>query len=199
MKRSLPTRPRTTRNLVLRPFRRRDADGLYEAASESLGDLNQWLPWAHLAYSRNDAASFVRESMGAWQEGRAYDFAIRQIDDLGQHVGNVSVWFTSRQARVGEIGYWVRTADTGRGICTEAVARALEVAFDELDMHRVTLRIAVGNRGSERVAEKLSFSREGLLREEVLVNSQWLDHSLWGLLEHEYRRMKHEYVAAGYL
>ncbi len=199
MKRSLPTRPRTTRNLVLRPFRRRDADSLYESASDSLTELNQWLPWAHLAYSRSDAGSFIRESMAAWQEGRAFDFAIRQVDDLGRHVGNVSVWFTSRHARVGEIGYWVRTADTSGGVCTEAVARALEVAFEELDMHRVTLRIAVGNLGSERVAEKLRFSREGLLREEVLVNSQWVDHSLWGLLEHAYRLVKHEYVAAGYL
>ena len=71
----------------------------------------KWLPWAHLHYSRSDASSFVRESIGAWQEGRAFDFAIRPLEDEGHHVGNVSVWFTSRHARVGEIGYWVRTVN----------------------------------------------------------------------------------------
>ena len=199
MKRTLSTRPRPARTLTLRPFRRRDSDALFEAAIASLPELNQWLPWAHLNYSRPDAVAFVRDSGAAWQEGRAYDFAIRRPEWPERHVGNVSVWFTSRQARVGEIGYWVRTDETGKGVCTEAVARALEVAFDELQMHRVTLRIAVGNRGSERVAEKLGFSREGLLREEVLVNRVWMDHSLWGLLEHEYRRNKVNYVQAGWV
>ncbi len=46
----------------------------------------------------------------------------------------------------------------------------------------------MGNRGSERVAEKLGFSNEGTLREEVKVGSSWLDHTVWGLLEDEWRR-----------
>jgi RimJ/RimL family protein N-acetyltransferase len=60
-------------------------------------------------------------------------------------------------------------------------------------MHRVILRIAVGNRASERVAEKLGFFREGILREEIKVRGNWLDHSVWGLLEHEYRKNAHLY------
>ena len=199
MKRALSTRPRRARTLLLRPFKRRDADAVYEAAVSSLPELNQWLPWAVLHYQRSDTAAFLRDSSSAWSEGRAFDFAIRRVDEPDRHLGNVSVWFTSRHARVGEIGYWVRTDETGKGIGTEAVARALEVAFDELSMHRVVLRIAVGNVGSEHIATKLGFSREGLLREEVLVNGVWLDHSLWGLLEHEYRRERQRYAAAGYL
>ncbi len=199
MKRSLPSRPRTTPRLVLRPFRRRDADAVVEAASASLTELNRWLPWAHPAYGRADAIAFVRDSMAAWSEGRAFDFAIRRLEDPERHLGNVSVWFTSRAALVGEIGYWVRTDETGAGIATEATARALEVAFNELQMHRVVLRIAVGNAASERIADKLGFLREGLLREEVRVNGVWLDHSIWGLLETEYRSVRAEYAAAGWV
>lgn len=199
MKRALSTRPRPARTIVLRPFRRKDADALYEAASSSLPELHKWLPWAVPHYQRSDAVAFLRDSSSAWHDGRAYDFAIRRIDDSGRHVGNVSVWFTSRQAGVGEIGYWVRTDETGKGIATEAVARMLAIAFDELNMHRVVLRIAVDNVGSEHIATKLGFTREGLLREEVLVRGVWLDHSLWGLLEHEYRRQKEHYVMAGYV
>ena len=95
-------------------------------------------------------------------------------------LGNVSVWFTSRANQVGEIGYWIRTGETDKGVCTEVTARILQIAFEELRLHRVTLRIALGNRGSERVAEKLGFLQEGTLREDVKVGGRWLDHTALG-------------------
>ncbi len=198
MKRTIQARPRTTPNLVLRPFRRRDVDAVLEAAANSLPDLNRWLPWAHARYGRGDAVAFVRDSLSAWSEGRAYDFAIRRPEDPERHLGNVSVWYTSRAALVGEIGYWVRSDETGKGVGTEATARVLQVAFDELHMHRAVLRIAVGNTASERIAEKLGFTREGLLREDVRVNGVWMDHSVWGLLDREYRAARKGYVSAGW-
>ena len=97
------------------------------------------------------------------------------------------MWPTSRREQAGEVGYWVRSDRTGQGIAT-AAARVLQVAFEELGLHRVILRVAVGNRASERVAGKLGFVREGLLRKEVLVAGTWLDHSLWSLLDEEFRR-----------
>ena len=196
---SLPSKPRTTPRLELRPFRRRDLEPLHDAVIPSLDVLNKWLPWAHRGYGRRDALIFIRDSVNAWHEGRAFDFAIRYRDDSRTHLGNISVWFTSRQSLVGEMGYWIRTDHSRSGVATEAGARVLQVAFEELGMHRVSMRIAVGNTGSEKVAQKLGFTREGLLREELLVAGQWLDHSVWGLLEPEYRLLRDRYTAAGLL
>ena len=190
---TLTTNARLTPRLTLRPFKRRDAGPLHEAIVASLPDLEPWLPWAAAGYSKNVATQFVRDSVAAWNEGRAYDFAIRGHDEPGYHLGNVSVWFTSRPNLVGEIGYWVRSDVVGRGIATEAVARALAISFDELGMHRVALRIAVGNVRSERVAAKLGFHHEGLLRDEVLVGRRWMDHTVWGLLEQEWRVERERY------
>jgi ribosomal-protein-alanine N-acetyltransferase len=64
----------------------------------------------------------------------------------------------------------------------------VEKGFVNLGLHKVTLRIAQGNRGSERVAEKLGFTREGVLREELRINGVWIDHTLYSLLEHELAR-----------
>jgi ribosomal-protein-serine acetyltransferase len=186
MSRPLPSTPRLTSRLALRPFRRRDADALAAAVRASVPELARWLPWPHPRYGRIDALRFIRDSTTAWAEGRAHDLAIRDRADENLHLGSISVWPTSRREQSGEIGYWVHTDFTGRGIAAEAVARVLTIAFEELDMHRVVLRIAVGNRASERVAEKVGFVREGLLRKEVLVGGAWLDHSLWALLDEDY-------------
>lgn len=127
--------------------------------------------------------------MRSWREGKAYDFAIRLQDRPERHVGNISIWHVSRSSRSGEIGYWIRTEDTGQGIATEATRAALRIGFEALYMHRMILRVAIGNHASERVAAKLGFVREGVLREEIRVGNRWMDHSVWGLLEHEYRRL----------
>ena len=199
MRSSLPSRPRTTGRLVLRPFRRRDVETLVAAARVSLPQLSRWLPWAHARYGRADALRFIRDSVTAWAEGRAFDFTIRSQDDPETHLGNISVWHTSRREQAAEIGYWIRSDRVGEGIATEAAARVLQVAFEELRLHRVILRVAVGNRASERVAEKLGFLQEGVLRKEVLVAGEWLDHSLWGLLDEEYRVKRDDYAAAGWI
>ena len=183
----LPTRNRTTERFVLRPFRRRDAGALYRAVAASQSELAEYLPWAARAYTRSNAVLFIRDSVRSWRESKAYDFTVRRLDEPGEHLGNVSIWHLSRPSRSGEIGYWIRTDATGRGIATEVAGEALRIGFAELGLHRLILRIAVGNTSSERVAEKLGFTREGVLREEIEVGGRWLDHSLWSMLDREYR------------
>lgn len=182
---------RHTERFVLRPFRRRDIDSLFRAVTSSKPELAEFLPWAATPYTRARAASFVKESVQSWREARAYDLAVRRPQAPGRHVGNVSIWHLSRPSRSGEIGYWIRTDETGQGIATEVARTALRIGFQELGMHKVVLRIALGNLPSERVADKLGFVREGVLREEIKVGDRWLDHSVWGLLEHEFRRIEH--------
>lgn len=195
----LSAHPRFTPRLVLRPFRKRDATAIHAAVLDSLDELSKWLPWAADDYNRNVSQQFVRDSIAAWNEARAFDFAIRTRDDRDTHIGNVSAWWTSKPNLSGEIGYWVRSDTSSRGICTEATARLLQVAFEELGMHRVTLRIAVGNRASERVAEKLGFLHEGLLRDEVKVGSSWLDHTAWGILDREWHVERERYAAEAWV
>jgi ribosomal-protein-serine acetyltransferase len=185
--------PRThleTERLVLQRFTRRDAVTVDDAIRASLPDLNQWLPWARMDYSSTDTHAFLRESMLAWREDRAWDYSIRTKEDPTRHVGNVSFWTVSKLGKILEIGYWVRSDETGRGICTEAVERILQEAFDTLGYHKAVLRIAVGNDASDRVAQKLGFTREGVLREELLIRGNWVDHSHWSLLDREYRALR---------
>ncbi len=175
-----------TERLLIRPFRRRDASALHAAVRDSITELQEFLPWAALPFGYGNASGFIRESIKAWREGRAYDFTVRLLDQPDIHIANISIWVASRSSQSGEIGYWTRTGHTGRGIATEAGRQALRIGFHELNLHRMILRIAVGNHGSEQVATNLGFVKEGVLREEVRVGSRWLDHSVWGILEHEF-------------
>lgn len=183
--------PRYTRRLMLRPFRRRDVGAFHDAVSVSIDELQPWLPWIE-GYDRGFAQRFIRESVGSWAERRAYDFTVRPLEDLDRHLGNVSVWPTSQQNAIGEVGYWIRSDETGKGYGTEAAAVVIGIGFDELNLHKIVLRIAVGNDASETIAERLGFTYEGVLRDEVKVAGKWLDHTSWSLLESEWTGQRAE-------
>ncbi len=171
---------------------------MHDAVRASLPELQTWLPWA-LGYERSVAHRFVRDSASAWNDGRAFDFAIRLPEEPDFHVGNISIWPTSTPNRIGEIGYWIRSDLTGEGLGTEATARAIEIGFAELQYHKIVLRIAVGNERSDRIAKRLGLTYEGVLRDEVKVGAAWLDHTVWSILEDEWPAVKEQLVEDGIL
>jgi len=181
---------------MLRPFRRRDVASLHEAISASLEELQPWLPWVE-NYDRGVSQRFIRESVSAWAERRAFDFTIRTVDDLDRHIGNVSIWTTSQQNCIGEVGYWIRSDETAHGYGTEATTRIVQVGFEEMSLHKVQLRIAVGNVKSDRIARRLGFVQEGTLRDEVKVGNRWLDHTMWSMLEKEWWVQRDRHRAEG--
>ena len=198
MAQHLNSRPRQTPRFIIRPFRRRDVGPMHDAVQASLPELEEWLPWA-IGYDRSVAHRFIRDSASAWNDARAYDFAIRLHEEPDFHVGNISVWPTSPANRVGEIGYWIRSDLTGEGIGTEVTSRTIQVGFEELNYHKIVLRIAVGNERSDRIAKRLGFTLEGTLRDEVKVGPTWINHTSWSLLEEEWPDVRDTLQADGVL
>ena len=183
-----------TERLLIRRFSKKDTGALNDAIRVSLPDLNEWLPWARTNYQSGDASAFIRDSVQAWKEERAWDYTIRHQDDPDRHLGNISMWTVSNLGKISEIGYWVRSDETSKGICTEAADAILGQAFGNLGFHKVIMRIAVGNNASTRVAEKLGFTKEGTLREELLIRGNWVDHTLWSLLDREFHTLHRGHI-----
>jgi ribosomal-protein-alanine N-acetyltransferase len=49
-------------------------------------------------------------------------------------------------------------------------------AFRTGELHRIEAHVALENRASQRVVEKLGFRREGVARQIEYVNGRYLDH-----------------------
>lgn len=74
------------------------------------------------------------------------------------------------------LGYKIDRDLQGRGYGTQAVKRAVEIAFQVLGLHRVEANIMPRNAASIRVAEKCGMEREGLSRQFLEINGKWEDH-----------------------
>ena len=99
----------------------------------------------------------------------------RCIGMVNYHDGHI-------RSRRAAIGYIVDPARQRSGIATEAVSAMLRFCFGELGIHRLQALIHPDNTASRRLAEKLGFSCEGRLRDNLRVGDLWRDDMLYALL-----------------
>jgi len=167
--------------LLIRPYREADAIALYEAVRESVSEVSLWLPWCHQNYSIEESREFIGSRELASQGGVWYSFGIFEKHD-GAFLGGVGINFINRVHQMANLGYWVRTSATGRGIATMATRLAARFGFEELGLQRIEIVAAVGNVPSQLVAEKAGATREGVLRKRLLINGESLDAVLFSLV-----------------
>jgi RimJ/RimL family protein N-acetyltransferase len=76
----------------------------------------------------------------------------------------------------------------GRGLGTEATRLIVGHGFDRLGLHRISLEVYAFNPRARRVYEKVGFVAEGVLREALLWDEQWVDATVMSILAHEWEQ-----------
>lgn len=158
-----PLAPITDGHVLLRPYAPADVEAMYEAARESVDALYPWMEWCHPDYARDESAVWVVHAMDALAAGREFSFGV--WDAAGtRFLGGCGLNQFNLVQRFANLGYWVRSSATGRGVATRATRLLARFAFDRLSLNRVEIVVVVGNRASLRVAQKAGAVREGVLR-----------------------------------
>jgi RimJ/RimL family protein N-acetyltransferase len=109
-----------------------------------------------------------------------YGFAI--VDAQGGFLGGCGLNQLSAAHRFGNLGYWVRTSASGRGVATEAARQLAEFAFRETDLVRLEIVCAAANVRSQRVAERAGAEREGVLRNRLMLHGHPVDAVMYSLV-----------------
>ncbi len=168
-------------DVVIRRFEPADVHPLFDAARESVNELCAWMTWCRPNYSLSDSETFVRNCDAAWASGKQYCFAICDQRD-GTFLGSIGISDVDKDHGVANLGYWVRVSRARQGVGTVAARQAARFAFQQLKLARLELLIAVGNVGSQIVAERLGAKPEGILRQRLCLRDQQVDAVLYALL-----------------
>jgi RimJ/RimL family protein N-acetyltransferase len=129
------------------------------------------------------AAAWVGRYIDGWKGGSRAGFAILSAE--GEFLGLAAIVDLDLPARQGEIGYIVKPDARGRGVAARALRLIAGWALGSLGLERVELRISIGNEPSLRVAERLGFVREGVLRSVHLKDAVREDVAVYSLLAGE--------------
>ena len=143
--------------IALRPFREDDAPAVHAACQDT--ELLYWIPMIPRPYTIEDARAYVTRE----REPGTHAFA---VTDEGRLVGSIGL--RVNESRTGHVGYWCAREARGRVVTTAALRLLCRHALEELGLERLELFTDPDNRASQRVAEKVGFRREGVLRSHLL-------------------------------
>jgi RimJ/RimL family protein N-acetyltransferase len=169
----------STPRLILRPWRSADAAELLPILEANRAHIGPWIP-ARVA--EPVPVPQLAERLGNFGElfrrDREWRFAMVAKDD-GRLLGEVGLFPRDAGGRVAfsdadrvEIGYWLRSDATGRGLVSEAARALLDGAFSMREFSQVELRCDGRNAPSVAVARRLGFE---------LVDSTDDENQVWQL------------------
>jgi RimJ/RimL family protein N-acetyltransferase len=157
-----PDPPLADAVVTLRPWREEDAPAIV-AAIDGDPEITQWLDLIPQPYGLADARDYIAQCRRAWADGTGATFAVLEAAS-GSLAGSTGVRFGNPVHAVAEIGYWVAREARGRGLATQALRLVCRWLVEEVGVARLQLQADALNQGSQRVAEKAGFTREGVLR-----------------------------------
>ncbi len=168
-------------NIFLRPITANDADAMLESTQDEEGHK---LTGTQTTFSREQIAKWCENL--ATQEGRI-DCAIVSRE-TGEYLGEVVLNHIDEINRSANFRIALRGKKYyGKGVGTEAARLLLGYGFNVLELHRIDLEVFAFNPRAIHVYEKLGFKREGVRREVLLLDGEYHDAIVLGLLRHEFK------------
>lgn len=165
----------TTPRFTCRPLQQGDDAALWPAFS----DEDHMRYWSRGAFDdRGELREYLFDS--AWG-GRTW---ICQPHQGGAPVFRMVA--SSSIEQVAEIGYIMVPGNEGRGIARECLSALITHLFRAEGFHRIFADVDPRNHRSNRLLERLGFTREAHLRHTMKTHIGWADTWLWGLLEDEW-------------
>jgi len=163
----------------IRPIRSTDAQAFFELIDANRTYLKKWLTWLNSMSSTTAAERYIESRIRLADEKMGFCFLIFSKESIAGVIHLVDIDHANRKAM---IGYWVGESFSGKGLATKATEVLLEFAAKELNLHRIEIRCAIGNKPSEAIAKKLSFLHEGVLRESEWLHDRFVDQNLYSKL-----------------
>lgn len=149
----------------------------------NIGHLQTFLPQVNGLATMAAAEQHLDYAIKAAEEGELLEWHIYDGDSL---CGAVRVNHIEEGNHKAAIAYYLGAGRQGRGLATSSVRAVLGYCFMTLGFNRIELKCASTNAASQRVAERLGFSREGLLRQAEYLNGEYVDHFLYALLREDF-------------
>ncbi|MFZ7133285.1 MAG: GNAT family N-acetyltransferase [Eubacteriales bacterium] len=163
----------------------RDAEKVFELTCNSREYLKEWMVWVDSTVNIEHIIEFIKTCLRGFAENRSLNTVILYKGNIVGITGFNNINWSNNTAY---IGYWLGQKYQGKGIMTRAVKALTDYAFEELNLNKVEIRAAVGNKKSRSIPERLGFVNEGCIRKAEWLYDHYVDHVIYGILSDECRK-----------
>lgn len=148
------------------------ATDLFWAIDNDRTELEKWLPWVKETNTVKDEENFLKYVQAQNEQQKMLALTII-VDKTA--CGMIDLHALDLNAKTAEIGYWLASPYQHQGIITVGAEQLVQYALTKLGLVRVGLLADVRNISSLRVAKRLGFKPEGVLRSYLRHNGQNID------------------------
>ncbi|MDU0312957.1 GNAT family protein [Phycicoccus sp. M110.8] len=168
---------------VTRLVRESDAERLAELLVANREFLAPTAPDRPASYATVEGQrALVATRLAEYREGTRLPLVV--LDDGGEVVGQITLNEIVRgPSQSANVGYWLSEHVGGRGLATAALREVVQVAFDELGLHRLQAGTLLDNVRSQRVLLKVGFTVIGDAPAYLHIAGRWADHRLFQLVD----------------
>jgi ribosomal-protein-serine acetyltransferase len=163
----------------------KDAERIYTLTDQSRDYLREWLPWLDGTTSVEDTRSFIESNLKGYAENKSMTTFILY---KGEVVGTAGYNQLDWSNKIAYIGYWLGKGYQGNGIMTRVAGALTDYAFNELKLNRVDIRVAVENKKSRLIPERLGFVNEARIRKAEWLYDHYVDHIVYGMLAEDWNK-----------
>ena len=173
--------------ITLRPLAVEHADAMFKLVGQSRERLRQWLPWVDNATDVSHMKTYIRNAIKQGGDNGGFTAGLWVRNELAGVIGFHEIDWHNRS--VG-IGYWLGQSYEGQGYMSSACRAMVEHAMLEIELNRVEIRCATGNKASRAIPERLGFVFEGVLRQAEKLPGGYVNHAVYGMLRSEWQLLR---------
>lgn len=109
------------------------------------------------------------------------------VEADGVPVGTIGLLSIDRKNSKAE--YYVAMGETaykGKGVAKEASRLILQYGFEKLGINRIYLFTEIENIAAQKLFEKVGFTREGIIRQDIISHGKYVDRVAYGYLKEDW-------------
>lgn len=166
---------------------------LVELRAIERGDLPRYVSWLN----DPDVSHYFGplEPMSLVEEEQWFEDQLKQPDSRNfaiycqdEHVGGCGYNQIDWRERSAEVGLFIGRKDLwDRGLGADVLSALLHFGFEQMNLHRIYLRVYGGNGRAIACYRKVGFQEEGRMREASFRHGRYHDLICMSMLESEYR------------
>jgi RimJ/RimL family protein N-acetyltransferase len=104
----------------------------------------------------------------------------------GENIGYFRLSNYSKENKNIYLGADISPKYKGFGYGKSSYIKFIPFLFEEYKLHKITLEVLSTNKIALNLYKKLGFTIEGIKRQEILKNGQWIDSIIMSILKEEY-------------
>ena len=156
------------------------AETIFMTINRDRNYLKTWLPFVEFTQEVTDTERFLQNVIFETKNKTIEMFSIWYKEEFSGLLGFNQIDHLNKKA---EIGYWLAENMQGKGIITACTKVIVGYAFQKLNINRLQIKVAVGNKKSAAIPQRLGFKLEGIERNGELHGQKFLDLEIYSLLK----------------